>query len=675
MEEYLGIECHSAGMNIADAAAGTMKNILRTLADLTTVAADNPALLKAQHRAISRQMPMMYFILIANTWAVAITHVPTAAPIWLTVMIPAVFTVICAVRSLHWFRSATKDVPPETALKEMVRTNCLAAAISIMFTAWSFALMPYGDAYAQSHVAFYMAITVISCIFCLMYLRSAAIAVTAVVNGAFILFFASTGQPTFVAISVNILLVCGGMLAVLMINYQNFARMISAQERTQALSDENLRLANLDSLTDLPNRRAYFAYLAQALNAARTAGRRLAVGIVDLDGFKPVNDLYGHSTGDRLLIAVGERLRTLAQGRDIYVARLGGDEFAFVIRNAPGDEEILACGNAICAVLEAPFELSEATVVISGSIGLSAFPDTALTPEQLFDQADYALYQSKRANRAASTLFSTNHSDQIHRDAHVEQALKRADLDEELSVVFQPIVNIKTGATIGFEALARWTSPLLGPVSPAAFMPVAERAGIVQALTRHLLKKALAVAATWPDHARLAFNLSAHDLNSAEDMLALLAIIRKSDFDPSRLDMEITETAFAHDFDQVRKSIDMLRLLGCGVSLDDFGTGYSSLAQLHALPLTKIKIDRSFVTDLHNTPASYKIVKSLLTLSHDMGLGCVIEGIENKEELTAVAQLGGEMAQGYFYSPPLAAGATHAMFPKATPATAISAAS
>lgn len=604
-------------------------------------------------------MPMMYFILVANTWAVAITHASTA-PFWLAIAIPIVFTVICAVRASHWLKSANIDPTPEIALAQLNRMHRLAVVISLAFMGWSFALFPYGDAYTQSHIAFYMAITVIACIFCLMYLRSAAFAVTAVVNGGFIVFFASTGQPTFMAIAVNILLVCIGMLTILTVNYQNFSRMIGAQQETQALSDENLRLANLDSLTGLPNRRAFFAHLDKELIAARRSGTRLAVGIIDLDGFKPVNDLYGHSTGDRLLIAAGARLEQVATGKNMLFSRLGGDEFAFVISEAPDDDGIVARGNEICSALHAAFELGDATVMISGSVGISVYPETGLTPEQLFDRADYALYHGKRTKRGNSTLFTVAHREEIHRDARIEQTLKQADLESELSVVFQPIVNTRTGATLGFEALARWHSPQLGHVSPGHFMPVAERAGIVSDLTHHLFRKALAVAAGWPAAVRLSFNLSAHDLNAQESVLSLIGIIERSGFDAARLDLEITETAFAHDFEQVRTSIEMLRLLGCGISLDDFGTGYSSLTQLHALPLTKIKIDRSFVTALHQRPASYKIVKSLLALSTDMGLDCVVEGVETQAELDVIQHLGGTMAQGYFYAPPMAAGETAA---------------
>lgn len=629
-----------------------MFSIRKRLLDLMSVRSDDPELLRAQYHAFSRQLPTMYFLLITSTWAVAFTHMGMA-PHWLTIAVPVLFTLGACTRVLFWLKSKDHVPTPEAALATLKRTNRLSVIIALSFTSWALALYTYGDAYTQSHVAFYMAITVIACIFSLMYLRSAALIVTVIVNGSFVAFFVATGLPTFIAIAINVVLVCVGMLAIVTINYRNFERMVEAQRRTEALSNENLRLANIDSLTDLPNRRAFFAHLQQAYARAKADNSRLAVGIIDLDGFKPVNDLYGHSVGDKLLMQVSMRLSHQSHVDNFFIARLGGDEFAIVVSDAPQDDELAVLGSNLCAVLCKPFVLPEASVQISGSVGMAVYPDMAGTTEELFDRADYALYHSKRTKRGECTLFASVHIEKIQTDARIEQVLRQADLEKELSVVFQPIVNIQNGQAVAFEALARWTNPELGAVSPAQFIPVAERVGIIGQLTRPLLRKALAVGALWPEDIRLSFNLSAHDLNTSEGVLAVVAIIETSGFDARRLDLEITETAFIHDFDQVQKSIGMLRLLGCGVSLDDFGTGYSSLSYLHALPLTKIKIDRSFVTKLQGNATSYKIVKSLLSLSRDMGLDCVVEGVETSEELASIKKLGGVLVQGYLYSPPI----------------------
>lgn len=625
---------------------------VKLLIEFFEISDRDPVLLIAKYRAFCRQMPIMYFILMSSTWALAVTHLPVA-PLWLTIIVPAVLTAISAIRVAFWWKSRDLIPTAHEARVALKRTQKLAVVISTAFTGWSFLLYPYGDAYQQSHIAFYMAITVISCIFCLMHVRSAAFFVAILVNGTFIVFFTATGQATFIAIAVNILLVSFGMLAVLVVNYRNFENMISAQHKTEALSNENLRLANIDSLTELPNRRAFFKHLAEAFTVATENSTRLAVGVIDLDGFKPVNDLYGHSSGDRLLVEVSNRLTANFSSSDVFLARLGGDEFAFVISDCPSERCVVSEGNHMCELLRAPFHLPDATIMISGSIGIAVFPDLASSPEELFDRADYALYHGKRSKRGNSTLFTALHVAEIHRDALIEQVLKQADLASELSVVFQPIVDVARRRTTGFEALARWQSAALGNVSPGQFVPIAERAGIVSTLTRPLLKKALDAACKWPDHLTLSFNLSAQDLNSPEAVLSIIAIIETSGFDPSRLDLEITETAFIHDTRQAGLSVGMLRQIGCGISLDDFGTGYSSLTSLHSLPLTKIKVDHSFVRGIQQNPASEKIVRSVLTLSREMGLDAIVEGVETEEEMAVISSLGGNLVQGYLFSRPM----------------------
>ncbi len=586
----------------------------------------------------------MYVILLINTWAVAVTHIKVA-PRWSTIDIPVVMTLVCVVRLVTWVRSIRREPTPEIAFRAMVRTSRLSGVIALAFTAWALSLFPYGDAYAQVHVAFYMAITVIGVIFCLMHLRPAAIAVALIVNGTFSVFFALTGNLVFLAIAANTALVSVTMLVILLIHYRDFTRMVDAQA-------ENLRLANVDSLTDLPNRRAFFAALNRACASAKVNGTKVGVGVIDLDGFKPVNDLYGHALGDKLLYEVAQRL-SRACASTVHVARLGGDEFSLVVPDLSDEGELLALGKRICAALRELFVLGETTIQVAGSIGFAVYSDATLDANEVFERADYALYYGKRTSRGVATLFSAKHDAEIRHDARVEQALKVANFEEELTTVFQPIVDVSSQSTIAFEALARWASPVLGQIPPVQFIPVAERMGIISTLTRTLLKKALAVATAWPSNIRLSFNLSAHDLSSSDNVQELITIINHSGFDPKNLDLEITETAYIHDLKQLQIATESLRALGCGISLDDFGTGYSSLTHLHALPLTKIKIDRSFVSKLHENPASYKIVKSLLALSRDMEIGCIIEGVETKEEMVALGTLGGLTVQGYYYSRPI----------------------
>ncbi|MEF9673383.1 putative bifunctional diguanylate cyclase/phosphodiesterase [Pseudomonas sp. MWU13-2100] len=629
------------------------RKILATLRTLMSVPHDNPKLLKAQYLALSRQLPLMYLVLLLNMWALAFTHL-AVAPFWLTLVIPLVMTVICVARACMWLRS-TRRLPPADAqiLASLRRTNQLVPIIAGAFTAWSLALYPYGDAYSQSHVAFFMGITVIVCIFCMMHLRPAALTTTLVVNVAFVIFFASTHNPAFIATAVNVLLVSLAMLVILQHHYRDFTHLVNVQAQTEQLSNENLRLANQDSLTGLPNRRQFFTTLERAMSQAITGQKGLAVGILDLDGFKPVNDLYGHSVGDKILVMVGQRLRQLV-GATVHVARLGGDEFALVLEGGLDDEDLHAFGKTLCEQLHVEFLLVDVPIQIGATLGIATFPQHAASAMELFEYADYALYQGKHHNPGAMCLFSASHREQLQSDGITEQALRRAVLDKEFFVLFQPILDSCSRETVAFEALARWDSPELGLVSPARFIPIAERIGLINRLTLPLLRQALDMARSWPEGIRLSFNLSVHDCGAHDSVQSIVEVINASGFNPAYLDLEITETVVMQDIPQVQWAIRRFRQLGCGISLDDFGTGYSSLSQLHALALTKLKIDRRFVTDIHLNPASYKIVKSLVALSHDMELECVVEGVETLDELKALRSLGCTQVQGFFFSPPVA---------------------
>jgi diguanylate cyclase (GGDEF)-like protein len=625
-------------------------SVLPRLRALFSVDRSNSKLLSAQYVALSRQLPVMYVILLVNTVALAVTHVHMA-PRWLAVFLPLLLTSVGSLRATLWWRKRGVPASPEAILQTLTRTNRLAVFLAFGFTAWALALYPYGDAYARSHIAFYMAITVIACIFCMMHLRSAALITTAVVNMAFIGFFLSTGTYVYMAMAVNVLLVSGAMIWILHDHYQDFTRLVTMQAHTEKLSEDNQRLANQDSLTGLPNRRQFFALLERSLAEASDQQSRLAVGLIDLDGFKPVNDLYGHSVGDKLLFQVGQRLIGY-ESAGLHLARLGGDEFGLLKMNASA-EDLEHLGRDIQALLQAPFSIGDIQVTISASLGFVIYPDMATDGTQAYEFADYALYQSKRTGPGSICVFSAGHHLDLSRDLRTEQGLRKADVSEEFSVVYQPIVDIRSGRTVAFEALARWLSPQLGQVAPGQFIPVAERLGLINRLTVPLLKKALAGALSWPGDVRLAFNLSAHDCGSRQAVCTLIKVIEESGMNPTRLDFEITETAVIQDIEQAQWAVAAFRALGCGISLDDFGTGYSSLSQLHGLALTKLKIDRSFITDIQSNPASYKIVKSLLALSADMGLECVSEGVETAQELAVLRKLGCVLVQGYLIAKPM----------------------
>lgn len=646
--------------------------MIRSILTLFRVKCDDPTLAVAQKSALSKQIPLMYFILLVNTWGVAVTHMHVA-PAFLTIAIPSLMTVVCGLRLLQWWHRAGRlETDPVRAIADLRRTNRIAWLLAAMFAVWGVSLAPYGDNFMQSHVAFYMGITVIGCIFCLTHLLSAAIAVTLVVNIVFIAYFGMTGNDIFIAMAIDVGLVSLAMLIVLWVQYRNFTNLIVSrrelemkknalekreldlieeQKQTQALSDENKKLANIDSLTSLANRRFFFGQLDQTIAGLRQQDDPIHVGIIDLDGFKPVNDAYGHRVGDELLIQLALRLAEICRGKAL-VARLGGDEFAFLLVSK-NHEAARQIAEEICEACREPFSIVNIIVQIGASVGIASSdlcPDAA---NHLYEQADFALYHAKREAPGTAVIFSDEHHRSLSRVTIIEQALRDGTIDRDITLNFQPIFDIQQQSVTAFEALARWHHPALGFVSPAEFIPTAERLGYINHLSRLLLAKALLEARTWPTNIRLSFNLSARDLSSSQHAMRLLAIIGQSGVEPARIDLEITETAILTDLARAQAIAQAFISAGVGLSLDDFGTGYSSLAHLHSMPLTKIKIDRSFVTGIDSDPASAKIVKSLIRMAEDMNLECVIEGVENVAEMAQVRELGGRFVQGYHISKPL----------------------
>ncbi|MGA2042537.1 MAG: EAL domain-containing protein [Roseiarcus sp.] len=432
------------------------------------------------------------------------------------------------------------------------------------------------------------------------------------------------------------------------------AQVAATHLETRRLGLENARLANTDGLTALPNRRHFLAALNQTLRPATRDGRRFIVGLIDLDGFKSVNDLHGHGVGDRVLVETARRLRELCDS-DTLVASLGGDEFGVIIDAEMNDADIQALGVRLCAVLATPLALPGILVEISGSIGFAVFPQAGPTAELLFERADYALAHAKEHQRGRPAIFSIEHEAEIRRLANMETCLRHADLETEMALHFQPIVDVSRGETVAFEALARWTSPTLGRIAPDVFIRVAERSDLINKLTAVLLRRALAEARTWPEPIHVSFNLSTRDLASREAIRSIMAIIGDSGVAPGRIDLEVTETALIRDVEQAKTALLALRAMGVGVSLDDFGTGYSSLSFVQQFPIDKIKIDRSFVREVETKPACRAIVKSVIDLCRNLQLTCIVEGMETNAQVGVLRALGCTTMQGYLFGKPMPA--------------------
>lgn len=427
-------------------------------------------------------------------------------------------------------------------------------------------------------------------------------------------------------------------------------RAVRARIAADRHRDEARQLADFDALTSLPNRRNFFA----ALDDLAKAGAAFDLGLIDLDGFKPVNDIYGHAAGDAVLVEVARRLTAAGDGR-VRAARLGGDEFALIVEGGADAVTLLALGDRLCAELRRPYAFAGMTIGLSASIGFARGGE-GLDAKPLLERADYALYRAKENQRGGAVMFDARHEQEMLDFNRIDQALRTGNLEAELHVVFQPQVDLHSGKTTGFEALARWNSPILGAVRPDVFIRAAERSGLIGELTPTLLKKALAVAAEWPEALRVAFNLSVYDLHSARAIDAVCDIVRKSGIAPSRIEFEITETAMLSDLDQALESLAKLKAMGSRIALDDFGSGFSSFGQIHRLPLDCLKIDRSFVQELLKNGKTRKIVKTMIDLCANLNLEHVVEGVETEEQLWQLREVNARCVQGYLFAQPMAAG-------------------
>jgi diguanylate cyclase (GGDEF)-like protein len=624
---------------------------MNKLTNLFRIDADNHELVGAQYDALSRQVPLLYFILSVNTVALAWAHFGLA-PVSLTLVFPGLLVTACVVRCVIWLQRRNRMVAPAAAARSLQATVVLGSSLGIAFLSWALNLFPYGDTSRHGHVLFFIGITVVSCIFCLMHLRPAALLLAGAVIGPFEMFLLASGDAIEVAIGLSLLLVTGAMIYILIICSAQFAAMVNGQVETRRLSNENSRLANIDSLTELPNRRQFFHRLSALAEKASTGNHNFIVGVLDLDGFKAVNDLYGHGIGDKVLKETGRRLLGLSDDKH-FIARLGGDEFGIIVDADLGPEAILAIGAQICGVFDSSFSIAGIVAKVGGSVGFAVTAEAGTTADVMYERADYALFHAKARHRGLPVIFSKEHEIEIRRLSTIEQTLRQIDLDAELSLHFQPIVNTDTPQLTGFEALARWHSPELGPIAPDVFISIAERTELIGRITQVLLRKALAIATTWPDDVCLSFNLSMRDLLSQVTILQIVSIIEGSGIDPRRIVVEVTETALMQNYEQVQQSLRTLRSMGLKVALDDFGAGQSSLSYVHQLSLDKIKIDRGFLRNIETQENARNIVKTVIDLCRNLKFECVVEGVETANQVDIIGRLGCSTMQGYFFARPM----------------------
>ncbi|WP_181918357.1 MULTISPECIES: EAL domain-containing protein [unclassified Wenzhouxiangella] len=429
--------------------------------------------------------------------------------------------------------------------------------------------------------------------------------------------------------------------------WHGFARLVTHRRQ---LERKLTQLAYFDELTGLPNRANLQSTLRDELTAAVSAREGLAVLYLDLDNFNDINDAWSHAAGDRLLKEVGERLKSLVDGEGM-LGRIGGDEFLVILRGQRVREQAEALGEAICDTMNAPMHLGDRQVRMTMSIGISMFPCDAETAEDLIRHADAAVYNAKSQGPGRVGRYSRELTEAARARRYLETELRTAIEGEQIQVALQPIVSLEDGKTVAVEALARWYHWEDGWLSPDRFVAMAEKRGLIGALGEQVYRRAMQAVADMPG-ITLALNVAPGQLQDSSFARRLVDLAQDCGLGAERIEVELTERAFLGDGTLALDQIDRLRYAGINVSIDDFGSGFSSLGYLRRLPAQRLKIDRMFVRQIENDPASAAIVRAVTSLAHDLGMEVTAEGVETANEAEFVRSVGCDYAQGWYYGRP-----------------------
>jgi diguanylate cyclase (GGDEF)-like protein len=437
-----------------------------------------------------------------------------------------------------------------------------------------------------------------------------------------------------------------------------------ANAQLQSANKELQKRAFLDPLTGLPNRLLFEDRLMHAV--ARTARaeerdaernqEKLAVLFIDLDGFKPVNDSFGHAAGDIVLKEAALRLRDAARGSDT-VARVGGDEFLLLMEDVASPADCAMLARRLVEVMASPFDIADRKVQISGSIGIVVYPDHGHR-DKLVAHADAAMYAAKRSGGNTFAVFESHMDAGALEQLSLHNDLRHAAELGQLALHYQPKVDGRSGQISGVEALLRWNHPQRGTIGPAVFIPIAERFGLINKLGNWVIDEACRQMQAWADQGvrlRVAMNLSVHQLRENDLVDRIQQALEQHQLEASQLLCEITESVAMHDIKASQRTFDGLQRIGVYLSIDDFGTGYSSLSYLRQLPARQLKIDRSFVNDLESSGDARAIVDGVIRLAHALGLLVVAEGVETAEQRDILLALGCDELQGYFFAKPMPA--------------------
>jgi diguanylate cyclase (GGDEF)-like protein len=624
-------------------------------ADLTSSA--GRALVEENYWSVRRQTPIIYLLGLVNLSAM---EMAATGKLSMGANVPTFIAGCGIVRMAQWY-SSSRSAPPshELMAKRLQQTVWFAAAICIAVCARCLYLFQVGDAASHMAVMLFAGLTAIGVAYGLTALPVAGWIPLVLIIGPVSAAGFLAHDRRFAGAAFGLVVVAALTSRLLGAHSHHFTTVVRSrsliareQELVEHARQEALIAATTDFLTGLPNRRALVAALD---TVASEASGSFALAILDLNNFKAVNDMFGHGIGDQLLNEVAERL-TAAVGNSGLVARLGGDEFGVLLPHVQFAEEARAIGEQILHGVDGSTFLDDREFVISAScgIGLSREADT-MSPSRIMADADLALYQAKENPGSSLAIFEPIMEAPRRRRAQIERALQLPGVYEHLGVVFQPIFDLKSGRIIAHEALARWCDPELGAIAPSEFVPIAEQLNVINEINAHLMQLAFEAAHGWAEEIRLSFNLSAVQLRSAGAARLVLDGLASAGLPPTRLQVEVTETALLADFARARANLTELKKEGTTIILDDFGAGFASIGYLRELHFDQIKLDGGLVTAAHHSADGKRLLRAVIGLCEVLGVSTVAEHVESKEILELVVELGCTAGQGFWLEPPRSA--------------------
>lgn len=625
------------------------------------------ALLQVRYRALQRQIPLLYLITLANFVGFKLSRGPTADSLFH----PAnLIIALILVRLGHWVRTRGRELPPERILRELKQTLILAGILSAAAGIQAIALIAEGNPEQQGPVILFGSLAAIGCAYGLSSFPAAARLPLLLFALPFAAMLAVSPDPSHVAVGASLVLIILLTLRLVDLYNGSFIELVRSRSaidiereradraKIAALSDKARadQIANSDPLTGLANRRAFMGSLEALLHGS--TGPSFLLALVDLDSFKPINDTFGHASGDAVLVEVAVRLRG-ESGDGAIAARIGGDEFALLIPVAGTRDEHLAVqiGVAICGAIGRPYRIEGREFRISACCGLVLLQPGECDVTTALRRGDAALYSGKQRGRGSVALFTPELEEANQRRIAIERALRAPKVHEQIKLVFQPIFDLNSGAIRAFEVLARWQHPELGRISPSEFIPITEQINVIETISERLLARAAAQAATWPEAVHLSFNLSAVQLCSAASAQRMLAIIAEQSLEPERLRVEVTETTLLTDFETARLNLNALREAGVRIVLDDFGAGFASISYLREMRFDSIKLDGSLIIGAARSASAQRLLRGVLDLCASLNVPCVAEHIENDDQIALLRRLNCRDGQGFALSPPLDADA------------------